>query len=60
MPDGNTFQPVEPYYRVNIAVAEGESLPPGRTGTVWLRKYSSIGGNFLREVLSVLQKELYF
>jgi putative peptide zinc metalloprotease protein len=60
LPDANLFQPIEPYYRVNIAVADGVNLPPGRSGTVWLRKYSSIGGNFLREVLSVLQKELYF
>ena len=60
LPDYNSFQPMEPYYRVDIAVPEGTSLPPGRTGTVWLRKYSSIGGNFLREALSVIQKELYF
>jgi putative peptide zinc metalloprotease protein len=60
LPDANSFQPMEPYYRINIAVADGENLPPGRTGVVWLRKYSSIGGNFLREALSVLQKELYF
>jgi putative peptide zinc metalloprotease protein len=59
-PDYNVFQPLEPYYRINIALDEDISLPPGRTGTVWLRKYSSIGGNFLREVLSVLQKELSF
>ena len=59
-PDYNVFQPIEPYYRINIAVADNVTLPPGRTGTVWLRKYSSIGGNFLREVLSVLQKELSF
>ncbi len=60
LPEANLFQPIEPYYRVTIAVADGIKLPPGRTGTVWLRKYSSIGGNFLRGLLSVLQKELYF
>ena len=60
LPDANLFQPIEPYYKVDIAVTDNASLPPGRTGTVWLRKYSSIGGNFLRSVLSVLQHELYF
>lgn len=56
----NLYQPLEPYYLIEITPDRQSDLPVGRSGTVWLRRYSSIGGNALRAVLSVLQKELTF
>ncbi len=56
----NLYQPLEPYYQIEIEPDRQSDLPIGRTGTVWLRRYSSIGGNAMRAVLSVLQKELTF
>jgi putative peptide zinc metalloprotease protein len=54
------YQPLEPYYMIEIEPDRQSDLPIGRSGTVWLKRYSSIGGNALRAVLSVLQKELTF
>jgi putative peptide zinc metalloprotease protein len=54
------FKPLNPCFQLEVAVKNNELLPAGRTGTVTIRKYSSIGGNIIRNALSVLQRELSF
>lgn len=57
----NTFQPIEPHYRIDIEINSKLDVPAaGRTGTIWMRKYSSIGGTVMRNALSTLLKELSF
>ncbi len=56
----NMYRPLESYYQIEITPDSQQGLAIGRSGTVWLKRYSSIGGNALRAVLSVLQKELTF
>ena len=58
----NTFILKERYYRVTIKplVDLGDKFVIGRTGTIELRKYSSPGLNFIREVLSVFYREFSF
>ncbi len=62
MPLENTglYQPLEPYYVIEITPDSQLDLPVGRSGTVWIKRYSSIGGNILRNIIYVLQKELTF
>lgn len=54
------YQPLEPYYVIEITPDSQLDLPTGRSGTVWIRRYSSIGGNVIRNIIYVLQKELTF
>lgn len=57
----NTFMPLEPHYRIDIEFDRKPDIPAaGRTGTIWLRKYSSVGGTILRNTFSTLLKELSF
>ena len=59
-PQHGYFKPLEPLYRVVIKVDESLNLPTGRSGAINIRKYSSIGGNIVRKVIHVLQRELTF
>jgi hypothetical protein len=53
--------PLEPHYRIDIEFDRKPDIPAaGRTGTIWLRKYSSVGGTILRNTFSTLLKELSF
>ncbi|MDD5697261.1 MAG: HlyD family efflux transporter periplasmic adaptor subunit [Victivallaceae bacterium] len=54
------FKPLRPHYQVTIKVDDAVKLPIGRSGTVNIRKYSSIGGNMIRTVIQILQRELSF
>jgi putative peptide zinc metalloprotease protein len=55
---GPLYQPLSSYYRIIISTNSERRLPIGRTGTVSIRKFSSVGGSFLRKVLHTLQREL--
>lgn len=55
---GPLYQPMSSYYRVRIIADTERQLPVGRTGSVRIRKFSSVGGEFLRKVLYTLQREL--
>jgi putative peptide zinc metalloprotease protein len=59
-PEQGYFKPLRPCYQVTIKIDEAVKLPVGRSGTINIRKYSSIGGNIIRKVISVLQRELTF
>lgn len=59
-PEDGIFRPVKPCYQVIVELPADCSMPIGRTGTVWLRKYSSVGGSLLRKVIHVLLRELSF
>lgn len=57
---GKSFQPVTTRYQVIIKLSDNSKLPVGRTGTVWVRKYSSVGGSLVRKVIGILQREMTF
>ena len=59
-PQRGHFKPLHSVYQVTIKIDEAVSLPIGRSGAINIRKYSSIGGNMLRKVIHVLQRELSF
>jgi hypothetical protein len=54
------FKPLHPVYQVTVQIDDTAKLAIGRSGTMSIRKYSSIGGNMLRTVIHVLQRELTF
>ena len=56
----NSFQPVTTHYQVIIKLDDKSKLPVGRTGTVWVRKYSSVGGSLVRKTIGILQREMTF
>jgi putative peptide zinc metalloprotease protein len=53
------FTPVSTYYQIDIEFSKS-SPKAGRTGAARLRKYASVGGNLIKNVLRVLQRELSF
>jgi putative peptide zinc metalloprotease protein len=53
------FTPVSTYYQIDIEFSKA-SPKAGRTGAARLRKYASVGGNLIKNVLRVLQRELSF
>jgi putative peptide zinc metalloprotease protein len=59
-PQRGYFKPLLPLYKVTIKIDKTVELPIGRSGSISIRKYSSIGGNILRKVIHVLQRELTF
>jgi putative peptide zinc metalloprotease protein len=59
-PQRGYFKPLQPRYQVTIKIDDAVKLPIGRSGAVNIRKYSSIGGNMIRTVIHVLQRELSF
>jgi putative peptide zinc metalloprotease protein len=59
-PERGYFKPLQPHYQVTIRIDETVDLPIGRSGAINIRKYSSIGGNIVRKVINVLQRELTF
>lgn len=59
-PERGYFKPLQPHYQVTIRIDETVNLPIGRSGAINIRKYSSIGGNIVRKVINVLQRELTF
>jgi len=59
-PQRGYFKPLHPCYQVTIKIDDTVNLPIGRSGAINIRKYSSIGGNMVRKVISVLQRELTF
>ena len=59
-PQRGYFKPLHPIYQVKIKVDKMENLPIGRSGAINIRKYSSIGGNMVRKIIHVLQRELSF
>ncbi len=59
-PKRGYFKPLHPHYQVNIRIDETVDLPVGRSGAINIRKYSSIGGNIVRKIINVLQRELTF
>jgi len=59
-PQRGYFKPLQPRYQVIIKIDDSVNLPIGRSGSINIRKYSSIGGNITRKVLHILQRELSF
>jgi putative peptide zinc metalloprotease protein len=59
-PERGYFKPLQPHYLVTIQIDDTVNLPIGRSGAINIRKYSSIGGNIVRKVINVLQRELTF
>ena len=59
-PQRGYFKPLHPRYQVTIKIDDTLDLPIGRSGAINIRKYSSIGGNIVRKVIHVLQRELSF
>jgi len=59
-PEQGYFKPLQPHYQVTIKINDSVDLPIGRSGAINIRKYSSIGGNIVRKVINVLQRELTF
>ncbi|MFA6290927.1 MAG: HlyD family efflux transporter periplasmic adaptor subunit [Victivallales bacterium] len=57
--DNGLFTPVSTYYQIDIEFSKS-SPNAGRTGAARLRKYASVGGNLIKNVLRVLQRELSF
>ena len=57
-----TYNPLQQYYVVKICPAEKDqkNLPNGRTGTVTIRKYSSLATNIMKNALNIINKELSF
>ena len=55
-----SFQPVTTHYQVMVQLADKCTLPVGRTGIVWVRKYSSVGGSLVRKAIGILQREMTF
>jgi putative peptide zinc metalloprotease protein len=49
----------QPYYILKIK-PDDNSIPLGRTGYINIRKFSSIGFDFIRKVINVLQREMSF
>ena len=49
----------QPYYILKIKPNDN-SIPLGRTGNIEIRKFSSIGFDFIRKIIHVLQKEMSF
>lgn len=56
----NTLRLLHNYYRIVIEPRDKLSIPEARTGTIKIRKYSSVAGNFLRFALSLFQREFSF
>ncbi|MDD5728003.1 MAG: HlyD family efflux transporter periplasmic adaptor subunit [Victivallales bacterium] len=59
-PGREGFKPLEPLYQVTVKVDSSLKLPVGCSGAINIRKYSSVGGNIVRKVIHVLQRELSF
>jgi putative peptide zinc metalloprotease protein len=59
-PQQGYFKPLQPRYQISISIDNDIKLPIGRSGAVSIRKYSSIGGNIIRKVIYILQRELSF
>jgi len=59
-PEHGYFKPLRPHYQVTVKIDDSVDLPIGRSGAINIRKYSSIGGNIVRKVINVLQRELTF
>ncbi|MFA7231598.1 MAG: site-2 protease family protein [Victivallaceae bacterium] len=60
-PSGDgTFMPLTTCYQIEITLDYGNQIRSGRTGTAWIQKYSSIGGNLVRNTIHVLLRELSF
>ena len=59
-PQRGYFKPLHPRYQVTIKINDTLDLPIGRSGAINIRKYSSIGGNIVRKIIHVLQRELSF
>ena len=59
-PQRGYFKPLHPCYQVTIKIDDTLNLPVGRSGAINIRKYSSIGGNMVRTIIHVLQRELTF
>ncbi len=57
-----TYNPLKQYYVVKIKPdnIRGRELPNGRTGTVTIKKYSSLTVSMLRNALNIINKELSF
>ena len=53
------FTPVSTYYQIDIEFTKS-SPKAGRTGAARLRKYASVGGNLVKNVVRVLRRELSF
>ena len=53
------FTPVSTYYQIDIEFSKS-SPNAGRTGAARLRKYASVGGNLIKNVMRVLRTELSF
>lgn len=57
--DNGFFTPVSTYYQINIEFKKSSPVA-GRTGAARLRKYASVGGNLIKNVMRVLRRELSF
>jgi len=54
------FELLSPYYQVAVIPENSPLLRYGSTGTLQIKKYSSVGWTLLRKVIAVLQQELSF
>ncbi len=59
-PEKRNFKPTASIYPVTITANNDMTKDIGRTGTATIRKYSSLGGGFLRKILRTLLDEISF
>jgi putative peptide zinc metalloprotease protein len=55
----NSYLLMETYYILKIK-PDNESIPLERTGYANIRKFSSVGWDFIRSIINILQRELSF
>ena len=58
-PEGQLL-PLEGYFQIDIAIDPQKTPAAGRSGIVSIRRFSSIGGNLLRQIIQTLRRELSF
>ncbi len=58
-PEGQLL-PLEGYFQIDIAIDPQKTPAVGRSGIVSIRRFSSIGGNLLRQIIQTLRRELSF
>ena len=59
-PEDRSLRLLEPLYIVRLSLDSGVDVPAGRTGVAKVRKFHSPGVDFMRWILSTLQRELSF
>lgn len=60
MSQGDLFELEQPYYKIVIKPLSATTIPVGRTGTVQIRKYSSVAANLFRKAFNTYREEFTF